>query len=196
MSEPASSSIDKDARIAELEAALAARDTLIDTLRHQLAQLRRMTFGQSSEKLALQLALEELEGEAEVADSRTSERAPAERVPPMRGNQVFSDGRRLARHDLNVASHRLHGLDSFSLASIDSLAIPALHLGGRNKRLPLIRVPGLHHATASFPEARRADDMDRHALGHVSTGWQDAQDDPGRIYHSNIPANRPLPAAH
>ena len=84
MSEPASSSIDKDARIAELEAALAARDTLIDTLRHQLAQLRRMTFGQSSEKLALQieqleLALEELEGEAEVADSRTSERAPTER---------------------------------------------------------------------------------------------------------------------
>jgi uncharacterized coiled-coil protein SlyX len=39
VSEPASSSIDKDARIAELEAALAARDTLIDTLRHQLAQL-------------------------------------------------------------------------------------------------------------------------------------------------------------
>ncbi len=89
MSEPASSSIDKDARIAELEAALAARDTLIDTLRHQLAQLRRMTFGRSSEKLALQieqleLALEELEGEAEVADSRTSERAPAERVSPVR----------------------------------------------------------------------------------------------------------------
>ena len=89
MSEPASSSIDKDARIAELEAALAARDTLIDTLRHQLAQLRRMTFGQSSEKLALQieqleLALEELEGEAEVADSRTTERAPAERPSPVR----------------------------------------------------------------------------------------------------------------
>src|SRR3546814_6072445 len=64
--------------IAELEAALAARDTLIDSLRHQLAQLRRMTFGQSSEKLALQieqleLALEELEGEAEVADSRSEE---------------------------------------------------------------------------------------------------------------------------
>src|SRR3546814_6845666 len=79
----------KAARIAELEAALAARDTLIDTLRHQLAQLRRMTFGQSSEKLALQieqleLALEELEGEAEVADSRTADRAPAERVSPVR----------------------------------------------------------------------------------------------------------------
>ena len=89
VSEPASSSIDKDARIAELEAALAARDTLIDTLRHQLAQLRRMTFGQSSEKLALQieqleLALEELEGEAEVADSRATDRAPAGRPSPVR----------------------------------------------------------------------------------------------------------------
>lgn len=45
-----------------------------------------MTFGQSSEKLALQieqleLALEELEGEAEVADSRTTDTARAERVP-------------------------------------------------------------------------------------------------------------------
>ncbi|MEI4509305.1 IS66 family transposase [Sphingopyxis sp. CCNWLW253] len=82
MSEPASSRIDKDARIAELEAALAARDTLIDTLRHQLAQLRRMTFGQSSEKL--ELALEELEGEAEVADSRTADRTPVQRPAPVR----------------------------------------------------------------------------------------------------------------
>ena len=73
MSEQASSIIDKDARIAELEAALAARDTLIETLRFQLSQLKRMTFGQSSEKLTrqieqLELALEELEGEAAVAD--------------------------------------------------------------------------------------------------------------------------------
>ena len=65
----------RDARIAELEAALAARDTLIETLRFQLAQLKRMTFGQSSEKLSrqieqLELTLEELEGEAEVADAR------------------------------------------------------------------------------------------------------------------------------
>ena len=71
----ASSAIDKNARIAELEAPLAARDTLIDTLRFQLAQLRRMSFGQSSERLAsqieqLELTLEELEGEAEVADAR------------------------------------------------------------------------------------------------------------------------------
>src|SRR3546814_2729669 len=48
-----------------------------------------MTFCQSSEKLALQieqlgLALEELEGEAEVADSRTTDRVPAERVSLVR----------------------------------------------------------------------------------------------------------------
>jgi hypothetical protein len=67
VSDQGSPIIDKDARIAELEAALAARDTLIETLRFQLSQLRRLTFGQSSEKLSLQieqleLALEELEG--------------------------------------------------------------------------------------------------------------------------------------
>ncbi len=84
------SSLDKDARIAELEAALAARDTLIDTLRFQLAQLRRMTFGQSSEKLSaqieqLELTLEELEGEAAVTNARKD--APAakpERPAPVR----------------------------------------------------------------------------------------------------------------
>jgi len=73
VSEQASSTLDKDVRIAELEAALAARDTLIETLRFQLSQLKRITFGQSSEKLTrqieqLELALEELEGEAAVAD--------------------------------------------------------------------------------------------------------------------------------
>lgn len=75
VSNAATSSLDKDARIAELEAAVAARDMLIDTLRFQLAQLRRMTFGQSSEKLSaqieqLELTLEELEGEDAVADAR------------------------------------------------------------------------------------------------------------------------------
>ena len=82
--------LDKDARIAELEAALAARDTLIDTLRVQLAQLRRMTFGQSSEKLSLQieqleLTLEELEGEVAVSDARTIEpTTKVERLSPVR----------------------------------------------------------------------------------------------------------------
>ena len=89
MSDRAVSTIDKDARIAELEAALAARDTLIETLRFQLSQLRRLTFGQSSEKLSLQieqleLVLEELEGEAEAADARKDEVARAERAAPVR----------------------------------------------------------------------------------------------------------------
>nr|WP_198302075.1 IS66 family transposase [Croceicoccus marinus] len=76
--------------MAELEAALAARDTLIDTLRFQLAQLRRMTFGQSSEKLSaqieqLELTLEELEGEAAVADVRQATSAQrSERPSPVR----------------------------------------------------------------------------------------------------------------
>lgn len=90
MSDQASSPIDKDARIAELEAALAARDTLIATLRFQLAQLRRMSFGQSSEKLSqqieqLELTLEELEGEAASADVARSETvSEAARLVPVR----------------------------------------------------------------------------------------------------------------
>lgn len=71
---------DTDARIAALEAslaranaALAARDLLIDTLRGQIARLRRMQFGASSEKLGreiaqLELALEELETESAVPE--------------------------------------------------------------------------------------------------------------------------------
>ena len=76
MSEAPGSSVDATARIAALEAslaranaALAARDLLIDTLRGQIARLRRMQFGASSEKLGreieqLELALEELEMES------------------------------------------------------------------------------------------------------------------------------------
>ena len=89
MSDRGSSSVDKDARIAQLEAALAARDTLIDTLRFQLAQLRRLTFGQSSEKLSrqieqLELTLEELEGEAEVADISEVQARQQDRPTPVR----------------------------------------------------------------------------------------------------------------
>lgn len=92
MSDQASSLIDKDARIAELEAALAARDTLIATLRFQLAQLRRMSFGQSSEKLSqqieqLELTLEELEGEAASADVVRSE-TPREAARPVPVRQL------------------------------------------------------------------------------------------------------------
>lgn len=89
MPDAAISAIDKDARIAALEAALAARDTLIETLRHQLAQLRRLTFGQSSEKLSLQieqleLTLEELEGEAEAAALPVAGTDRVERATPVR----------------------------------------------------------------------------------------------------------------
>jgi len=89
MPQTSPSCLDKDARIAELEAAVAARDTLIETLRVQLAQLRRLTFGRSSEKLSrqieqLELALEELEGEAEAAPARVSTPASRERATPNR----------------------------------------------------------------------------------------------------------------
>ena len=80
MSEAPAAPSDTTARIAALEAslaranaALAARDLLIDTLRGQIARLRRMQFGASSEKLGreiaqLELALEELETEGAVPD--------------------------------------------------------------------------------------------------------------------------------
>lgn len=69
---------DRDTQIAALTAALAtakaelaARDLLIETLRVQIARMRRMAFGASSEKLngeiaQLELALEELEAAATV----------------------------------------------------------------------------------------------------------------------------------
>jgi transposase len=86
---------DKDARIASLEALLAEakaellhRDLLIETMRVQLARLRRMQFGASSEKLSaeiaqLELALEELEAAAPVAQSSTVP-PKSERPTPMR----------------------------------------------------------------------------------------------------------------
>ncbi|WP_409530301.1 IS66 family transposase [Sphingomonas sp.] len=87
MSEAPVSPADATARIAALEAllaranaALAARDLLIDSLRGQIARLRRMQFGASSEKLGreieqLELALEELEAERDAApvEARPSE---------------------------------------------------------------------------------------------------------------------------
>ncbi|GLV28227.1 hypothetical protein TomTYG75_07730 [Sphingobium sp. TomTYG75] len=96
MSDAGLSTADKDARIAELEAALAAahadisaRDILIDTLRVQIARLKRMQFGKSSEKLdtqiaQLELALEELEGEAIVAAARRGDPAAVDRSAPVR----------------------------------------------------------------------------------------------------------------
>ena len=99
MSDQAISRIDKDVRIAEREAALAARDTLIETLRLQLAQLKRMSFGQSSEKLItqigqLELTLEELESEAEIADADKDGADQPDDVQPVRAAPV----RRLPDH--------------------------------------------------------------------------------------------------
>lgn len=99
MSDQAISLIDKDARIAELEAALAARDTLIETLRLQLSQLKRMSFGQSSEKLItqigqLELTLEELESEAEIVGADEDAADQPDDVQPVRAAPV----RRLPDH--------------------------------------------------------------------------------------------------
>jgi transposase len=88
-------SSDKDARIASLEVLLAEakaellhRDLLIETMRVQLARLRRMQFGASSEKLnaeieQLELALEELEAAAPVEQTSTVPPKP-ERPTPVR----------------------------------------------------------------------------------------------------------------
>lgn len=85
---------DADARIAALQASLAranaglgARDLLIDTLRGQIAKLRRMQFGASSEKLGreiaqLELTLEELKTESAVSDVEvTAPDTPTRPVP-------------------------------------------------------------------------------------------------------------------
>ncbi|BCA63477.1 transposase [Sphingomonas sp. HMP9] len=87
---------DATARIAALEAllaranaALAARDLLIDSLRGQIARLRRMQFGASSEKLGreveqLELALEELEAERDAAPEEERPSETASRPVPVR----------------------------------------------------------------------------------------------------------------
>ncbi len=73
MSQHIISSPDRDALIVSLQTQIDARDRVIEMLRTQLARLRRMTFGTSSEKLAreieqLELALEEYEADAAIAD--------------------------------------------------------------------------------------------------------------------------------
>ena len=96
MSEAPVSPADATARIAALEAslawanaALAARDLLIDTLRGQIARLRRMQFGASSEKLGreieqLELALEELETERDAPGPEMVDPGVAVRPVPVR----------------------------------------------------------------------------------------------------------------
>ena len=101
MSKEAVSTPDRDARIAGLEAQIDARDRVIAMLRAQLARLRRMTFGTSSEKLAreieqLELALEEFEAEAAIADARTPDIA----IKPERPSPIRSLPPHLPRHEV------------------------------------------------------------------------------------------------
>lgn len=79
----------RDAALASANAALAARDLLIETLRVQIARMRRMKFGASSEKLdhaiaQLELALEELEAEASTVTHSKPVAAKAERAAAVR----------------------------------------------------------------------------------------------------------------
>ena len=83
---------ERDAALADARAELQSRDLLIQTLRVQIARLRQMQFGRSSEKLdrqieQLELALEELEAEAATVEAHkaaapTSERPAAVRALP------------------------------------------------------------------------------------------------------------------
>ena len=89
MAQDAVSTPDRDALIVSLQTQIDAPDRVIEMLRTQLARLRRMTFGTSSEKLAreieqLELALEEYEAEAAVADVSSPDVVKAERVAPVR----------------------------------------------------------------------------------------------------------------
>jgi hypothetical protein len=96
VSEAPVSSADAAARIAALEAslaranaALAARDLLIATLRGQIARRRRMQFGASSEKLGreieqLELALEERETERDTPVSEMADSGVVVRPTPVR----------------------------------------------------------------------------------------------------------------
>ena len=89
MSHKAVSSPDQDAQIARLQGQIDARDRVIEMLRTQLARLRRMTFSTSSKKLAkeieqLELALEEYESEAAIADVNAPNTAKSDRPAPVR----------------------------------------------------------------------------------------------------------------
>ncbi|WP_365999466.1 transposase [uncultured Agrobacterium sp.] len=70
-------------------AALAARDLLIDTLRGQIARVQRMQFGASSEKLGreieqLELAPEELETERDAPEPEAADPGIAARPASVR----------------------------------------------------------------------------------------------------------------
>jgi len=103
--EAVSTTPDRDQLIATLQTLVAsnqaqidARDRVIAMLRAQLARLRRMTFGTSSEKLAqeiaqLELALEEYEAEAATADAQVADVVikPERPAPPARRGYPRTD---------------------------------------------------------------------------------------------------------
>lgn len=77
--------LESRSRIAVLEAAVQHRDTFIEKLKLQLARLQRMQYGQSSEKLAheiaqLELLIEELETPSEAEQSAAVESQKVARV--------------------------------------------------------------------------------------------------------------------
>lgn len=80
---------ERDADLAAARAEIGARDLLIETLRVQIARLRRMSFGKSSEKLdreiaQLELALEELEAAAAASVQPRAEMSKPDRPAPVR----------------------------------------------------------------------------------------------------------------
>ena len=80
---------ERDAALADARAQLHSRDLLIQTLRAQLAKLRHMQFGHSSERLRqqieqLELTLEELEAEAAAAPPNEAVPITVERPAPVR----------------------------------------------------------------------------------------------------------------
>lgn len=82
--------------------------------------------------------------------------------------------------DSDHAAHGLAGLDGGSLARLDDLPVVSPHLIGGNHRAPSTGVAGLHETDTGLPKAGLADDMRRHAFGHMPARRQDAQDDAGQ----------------
>lgn len=90
-------------QVQRLSAQLHSRDVLIEKMKLQLAQLKRMKFGRSSEQLdaqiaQLELSLEELEANAAEAPIATASTTPA--------NSAIKPARQALPADLPCESHR------------------------------------------------------------------------------------------
>lgn len=139
-----------EAQLAEAHAAVRSRDLLIETLRVQLARMKRMAFGPSSEKLGVQiaqleLALEELEAEAEATFAtlahvvvskfdhhlplyRQAEMMAAQGLPLYRSTLAGWTGQAAALLDPVVARIRALGLEAGKLHT-DDTPVPMLDPG-------------------------------------------------------------------